>query len=135
MGLLNAGDWKGKWIAKAEDSTTQAKDVSTLLIRREFAVKPGLKRAIAFVCGLGDCELSLNGKKVGEDLLGTGWSAYNKTCLYETRDLTTLLKKGANVIGLELSSSMYNVTPCSRLNSRNARVRSSSRLSSTAAPL
>src|SRR5664280_93221 len=44
-------------------------------IRREFTVQPGLKRAIAHVCGLGQYELSVNGNKIGDDLLSPGWSA------------------------------------------------------------
>jgi alpha-L-rhamnosidase len=51
-------------------------------------VKPGLKRALVNICGLGQYELTLNGKKVGDDFLSPGWSKYDKTCLYDTRDIT-----------------------------------------------
>lgn len=82
---------------------------STLLARREFSVRPELRRALIFVSGLGHYELSVNGTRVGQSLLAPGWTAYDKTRLYDTYDLTTLLKAGPNAAGLCLGSGMYNV--------------------------
>lgn len=81
-----------------------------LLLRREFAVKTGLTRAVVHVTGLGHYELFLNGKKVGEDLLSPGWSNCRKTVLYDTYDVTALLKPGTNnAAGLAMGNGMYNV--------------------------
>ena len=102
MGVLKPSDWNAKWIAGATNW-------ETLLLRREFIVKPGLKRALIHVCGLGQYELSLNGKKVGDDLLSPGWTKYDRTCLYDTRDITSLLRQGPNAAGLLLGNGMYNV--------------------------
>jgi PelA/Pel-15E family pectate lyase len=102
MGVLKDDDWQARWIGSA--ATSQA-----LLLRREFAVKPGLKRAIAHVCGLGHYEMFLNGAKAGDDLLAPGWTKYDKTCLYDTRDLTPLLREGDNAVALALGNGMYNV--------------------------
>src|SRR5258708_33336 len=82
---------------------------STLRLRREFTVRPRLRRALAFVSGLGHYTLTVNGSLVDEDLLAPGWTAYEKSCLYDTRDLTALLAPGANAIGLTLASGMYSV--------------------------
>jgi alpha-L-rhamnosidase len=103
MGVLNESDWKARWIAAPTNC-------ATLLMRREFTVKPGLKRAVIHLCGLGQYELTLNGRKSDEDLLSPGWTKYDKTCLYETRDITKWLKTGPNAIGIELGNGMYNVT-------------------------
>jgi alpha-L-rhamnosidase len=103
MGLLKEADWQAKWIAA--NTSTQ-----TVLLRREFVVKPELKRAIAHVCGLGQYEVSLNGRKVGDDLLTPGWTKYDKTCLYDTYDITAMLREGRNAVGLFLGNGMYNVT-------------------------
>lgn len=102
MGLLTADAWKAKWICApaATDS---------LLLRKEFIVKPGLKRAIAHATGLGQYEMSLNGAKVGKDLLSPGWTDYNDTILYDTRDITAQLRVGANAVGLTLGNGMYHV--------------------------
>jgi hypothetical protein len=102
-GVLNDADWQAKWIGAADTN------IPSLLLRREFTVKPGLKRALVNICGLGQYDLTLNGKKVGDDFLSPGWSKYDKTCLYDTRDITTDLKKGRNAAGIELGNGMYNV--------------------------
>jgi alpha-L-rhamnosidase len=102
MGLLNPEDWHYKWIAAPTNS-------ETLLLRHDFVVKPRLKRALVNVCGLGQYELSLNGQKAGDDFLAPGWTDYRKTCLYDTRDVTLLLREGKNAIGLFLGNGMYNV--------------------------
>ena len=89
----------------------QAKaDYQTMMLRREFTVKPGLKRAVAHVCGLGQHEVSVNGRKVGEDLLSPGWTKYDKTCLYDTHDITAALHPGPNELRLLLGHGMYDVT-------------------------
>ena len=103
MGLLNDSDWQAKWIGAADTN------IPSLLLRHEFSVKPGLKRALVDICGVGQYELTLNGKKVGDDFLSPGWTKYNKTCLYDTRDITAHLQNGQNAIGIELGNGMYNV--------------------------
>ena len=72
-------------------------------------VKPGLRRALVHVTGVGAYELALNGQKVGEDLLAPGWTTYEKTVLYDTHDVTTLLRPGANAAGIFLGNGMYSV--------------------------
>ena len=81
----------------------------TLLLRREFPVRARLRRALASVCGLGHYEMTVNGARVGTGLLTPGWTAYDKTCLYDTHDVTPLLRMGANAVGLVLGNGMYNV--------------------------
>lgn len=82
----------------------------TVMLRREFTVKPGLRRAVADVCGLGTYEMALNGVKAGGDLFSPGWTKYDKTCLYDTCDITSLLHPGTNELGMLLGNGMYNVT-------------------------
>ena len=103
MGPLNSSDWHAQWIGAADTN------IPSLLLRREFSVKPGLKRALINLCGLGQYELTLNGKKVGDDFLSPGWTKYDRTCLYDTRDLTADLRRGQNAVGIELGNGMYQV--------------------------
>lgn len=84
------------------------------IFRREFAVKAGLQRALVFISGLGHYELSANGAKVGDALLAPGWTKYDKTCLYDTFDFTTMLTNGNNAVGVMLGNGMYHVPPNSR---------------------
>ncbi|HMP81905.1 MAG TPA: family 78 glycoside hydrolase catalytic domain, partial [Verrucomicrobiota bacterium] len=102
MGVADTNNWRGKWIVAP--AATEA-----LLLRREFNVKPGLKRAVVNVTGLGQYELTINGSKAGNDLLSPGWTDYNDTILYDTQDVTALLKEGQNAMGMWLGNGMYNV--------------------------
>ena len=103
MGVLQNSDWRAKWIGAVDTN------IPSLLLRHEFVVKPALKRALVNICGLGQYELTLNGKKTSDDFLSSGWTKYNKTCLYDTRDITDLLRTGKNAVGIELGNGMYNV--------------------------
>ena len=84
------------------------------IFRRQFTVNSGLQRAVIYICGLGQYELSANGAKVGDTLIAPGWTKYNKTCLYDSLDLTSYLTNGNNAIGVMLGNGMYNVQPSSR---------------------
>jgi len=108
MGLLQKQDWSSaKWIGAPE--TFDSAINSTVLLRREFSIKPRLKRAIISICGLGQYETTVNGKQLTESLLNPGWTQYDKTCLYDTYDITYLVNSGQNAIGLLLSNGMYRV--------------------------
>lgn len=137
MGVLNAADWKAQWISangaekyaikyqSARQDINLARDLieyrkankpnkndpnySSMLLRKEFEVKPELRRAVIHVCGLGHYELNINGKKVGDYLLAPGWTDYRFTALYDTYDVTGMLSRGDNAIGLILSNGMYNI--------------------------
>src|SRR5262249_13154492 len=74
------------------------------LLRKEFAVSGKPKRAIIYICGLGQFELHVNGLKASEDFLQPGWTDYRKTCLYCAYDVTPLLKLGRNAIGVMLGN-------------------------------
>jgi alpha-L-rhamnosidase len=102
MGLLEPGEWTARWISDPAGSESP-------LFRREFSVRPGLVRATIHVSGLGQYELFANDRKVGDDVLSPGWTKYDRTVLYDTRDLTPFLQPGTNAIGMMLGKGMYRV--------------------------
>jgi hypothetical protein len=102
MGILRPEEWRAAWVGAASPS-------ETVLLRRGFAVRKNLVRAVIHVCGLGQFVLTVNGRRVGDDLLAPGWTKYDRTCLYETYDLTALVREGANAAGLFLTNGFYNV--------------------------
>ena len=85
------------------------KPSATIELRKEFALAKEIKRAVAYVCGLGFYELRLNGQKVGDRVLDPGWTNYRKTCLYTAYDVTAQLAPGRNALGVMLGNGMYNV--------------------------
>ncbi|MEO7211779.1 family 78 glycoside hydrolase catalytic domain [Mucilaginibacter sp.] len=84
---------------------------SSMLLRKDFKVKPRLISAVAFISGLSAFELTVNGKKASKNLFSPGWTDYKKTVLYDTYDLTDLLKNGLNALGVILGNGMYNIQP------------------------
>ena len=98
---------RDRWITAP--ASIKGNDNSTAVLRGEFSAKPGVKRATVNICGLGQYEMNLNGSNVTADLLTPGWTEYNKTCLYDTYDVTPLIHEGSNAVGILLGNGMYRV--------------------------
>jgi alpha-L-rhamnosidase len=77
-------------------------------LRKPFAVSKPVRRAMVYYSGLGLSELWLNGAKVGDHVLSPGLTDYDKHVLYETFDVTSSLKPGANTVGLWLGNGRYH---------------------------
>ena len=91
------------------DSAQNPRANTTLLLRREFTVRPGLVRAFAHITGLGHYEFTVNGARIGNGLLAPGWTHYAKTVLYDTHDITDRLRPGTNALGLVLAGGFHNL--------------------------
>ncbi len=78
------------------------------LLRKGFDLSQPVKEALLFVTGLGNYQLFLNGKRIDGGALAPGMTDYNKRVLYNTYDLTGLLKRGQNSLGLMLGRGWYN---------------------------
>ncbi|RKR84349.1 alpha-L-rhamnosidase-like protein [Mucilaginibacter gracilis] len=129
MGLLNTADWKGaSWIAYEvmPDSLKILPGIATPgtkkhspgtdvlpILRKSFKVSKPVKNATIFISGLGHFEMNLNGAKVGNHFLDGGWVNYQKEAEYVSFDLTELLKKGENALGIMLGNGFY-FTPSGR---------------------
>lgn len=105
MGLLRPADWEAKWI----DTGTGNRGPEMPIFRREFKIVKPVRRAILSICGLGQFELHIDGKKIGNDVLQPGWTDYAKTCLYVSEDVTGNLSAGKHAVGVMLGNGMYNV--------------------------
>lgn len=77
------------------------------MLRKEFSVGSGLRRATAYVSGLGLSELYVNGSKAGDDVLSPNLSEYAKRVFYVTHDVTKQLKSGENALGVMLGNGRY----------------------------
>jgi hypothetical protein len=130
MGLTEAKDWgKAVWIAlekdRKEEYTVPARlDFDNIRktmgersigfyklpqLRKTFTIQKQVKRAVAFVAGLGHFDLFLNGEKTGNNFLDAGWTKYDKQALYVAFDLTGSLKTGENILGVMLGNGFYNI--------------------------
>jgi alpha-L-rhamnosidase len=89
-------------------STVQVPAPPAPHFRRGFQVNGNIKRATAYICGLGYNELYINGRKVGDHMLDPGWTRYDRRSLYVTHDVTSYLKNGANALGVILGTGHYD---------------------------
>lgn len=119
-GLLHQSDWTAHWIAASPDipaNTPSIERTGTFgeyppplpIFRRDFSISKSVTQAIIFVAGLGQYELHLNGKPVTNTVLNPGWTNYQKTILYNSWNVTRLIRPGVNTLGIMLGNGMYNV--------------------------
>ncbi len=83
------------------------RELPARMLRREFAADKKVRRAVAYVCGLGLSELYLNGQKVSKDVLSPGLTDYFKRDLYVAYDVTKLVKRGGNAVGVVLGNGRF----------------------------
>ncbi|QJD81969.1 alpha-L-rhamnosidase [Cohnella herbarum] len=114
MGLLHADDWSAKWICHGTDEDGMDNDLSMPLFRHEFITQKSIHRARAYICGLGQYELRINGYKVEDHVLEPGWTHYDRTCLYKAYDVTKLLTAEQHAVGIMLGNGFYHVTSSGR---------------------
>lgn len=105
MGLLNASDWKAKWIEAgfAEDSINRPAQY----FRKPFSLTKKIKNATAYITAHGLYEAQINGKRVGDYYLTPGWTSYNNRLQYQVYDVTPMLNNGTNAVGVVSGSGWY----------------------------
>ena len=123
MGLLSKEDWKADWIGAPEVINTGNWKLPAPMLRKEVIVAKPIKKARAYISGLGYYELWINGKKIGDHVLSPNQTNYDKrklekwsepkighmttTVLYETHDVTSAIKSGPNTFGVLLGNGWY----------------------------
>ena len=123
MGLLSRNDWQAKWIGAPEAINTGKWKLPAPQFRKEVLIAKNIRKARAYISGLGYYELYLNGRKVGNHVLSPNQTNYDirklekwsenrignmsTTVLYETFDITPYLKAGSNAFGVILGNGWY----------------------------
>ncbi|MFE9879323.1 alpha-L-rhamnosidase [Streptomyces sp. NPDC005784] len=117
-----AGDWRGDgfddsgWsaakVAAAWGSGPWGRVVPASFaanqLRHEFTLpRKRVARARLYATALGLYEAHLNGRRVGRDQLAPGWTDYRERVQYQTYDVTSLLRPGANAIGAYVAPGWY----------------------------
>jgi len=103
--LLEASDWKALWIGTEMEGPVE--DQPSPLFRKEFSVDGDVESARLYISGLGLYEAEINGKKVGNQVLTPGWTSFQNRVQYQTYDVTSMVNKGENALGLTLGNGWY----------------------------
>lgn len=121
---IDPREWKGDWISAPTVFDLQALNQHRYamirgaitndylepmpLLRKEFSIAKPVRQARVYIAAPGFHELYLNGKKISEDVLSPAFTNYDKTVLYNVRDVTGILTRGNNAAGIMLGNGWYN---------------------------
>lgn len=96
-------EWLGTWIGVPDSWNGGA-----LSIRRALdPFEKKVKKARAYIAGIGYHEFYVNGKKVSDAVLNPGVTDYDKRVLFSTYDITSLLNGKGDVVGILLGYGWY----------------------------
>lgn len=125
MGLLRPADWTGQWVNDGKSNPTNDaafyEDDPAPLFRRELKLGKPVRRARLYISGLGYYEASLNGQRIGDQVLDPGWTMYGQRVFYSTYEVSNQLRKGNNCLGVTLGNGWWNPLPLRLWGQRNFR--------------
>ena len=110
ISLLNQNDWTAQWIGCNfdDDSLVQKTRLPARYFRKNFTLRDNIQRARLYVSGLGQYSAYLNEYQVApEEILKPALSDYRKRVYFNAYDVTDMLKKGENAIGVTLAGGRY----------------------------
>jgi alpha-L-rhamnosidase len=118
-GLLFTRDWKAQWIEGEQEPAYEEPKIDPRLgltkirasldsismrpawyTRRNFNVDKNIRRGRVYATARGVYNLEINGKKPGNAKLAPGYTAYDKLLRYQTYDITRLIIRGVNAVGM-----------------------------------
>ena len=106
MGLLEASDWKAKWITgnyKVKKNERYPVDC----FRKQLSVDAEVKSARLYITACGLYEAKLDGEKIGNFCLAPGHTDYRKRVQYQTYDVTRRLSLGDHALTVQLADGWY----------------------------
>ena len=120
--LFNETDWQADWIAapsvwdfksfvmkrQVNQASNNQWDENAPMLRCDFTSKKEIDKARMYICGVGYYEAYLNGERISDDHLNPAFTKYDKRLLYQTYDVTSMVKK-ENAIGIMLGNGWYNM--------------------------
>ncbi len=121
-----AKDWLGAWVRPAQRPTEierwtigewvaghrPEKSVEDRLrpsqrLRQRFSVAPGLRRARLFATAHGIYRAEINAQRIGDRLFAPGYDSYEHLLAVQGYDVTELLHRGDNVLGVALADGWW----------------------------
>jgi alpha-L-rhamnosidase len=95
-----------EWAAAMIGSPTQATG-KPALVRSAFTLDGEVARATLYATAHGVYQVVINGEAVDDEILKPGWTSYQWRLVHETTDVTALLRRGENVVGVDLAGGWY----------------------------
>jgi len=106
MGLLNASDWKAKWIT-GDYKVNRKERYPVDCFRKELTISGEVNAARLYITACGLYEAKLDGMKIGRFCMAPGHTDYRKRVQYQTYDVTQLLSQGCHALTVQLADGWY----------------------------
>ncbi len=106
MGLLDAHNWKAKWITgnyKVKKSERYPVDC----FRKYLSITKDVEYARLYITACGLYEAKLDEQRIGNFVLAPGHTDYHKRVQYQTYDVTELLSVGNHTMTVQLADGWY----------------------------
>nr|WP_288944572.1 alpha-L-rhamnosidase [uncultured Roseburia sp.] len=91
-----------QWIT----SEKEYREGEVFVYRQKFTASQ-VKKAVFYGTALGVYEAELNGTKIGRQMFAPGFSYYPRRVLYQTHEVTELLREGENTLTIYLGQGWY----------------------------
>lgn len=109
--LLHTSDWQAGWaessLRKKKGKPGFGKQDPATMFRRAFSLKDTPAKARVYATCHGAYHLSVNGQRPDQREFAPEHTVYEKYLCYQTYDVTGLLQKGENVLGMYVGDGWY----------------------------
>ena len=103
-GLLQPRDWTGRFISPR---TLGGIGQPAPVLTRSINLRSPIVSARLYATAHGVYVATLNGARVGDEVLAPGWTSYHHRLRYQTYDVTSLLREGENKLAVLLGNGWF----------------------------
>jgi alpha-L-rhamnosidase len=103
-GLLEPADWVARFISPRNLGSIGA---SAPYVSSTLHIPGPIANARLYITAHGLYEATLNGRRVGDQVLTPGWTSYQHRLRYQTYDVTDLVREGGNDVAVLLGNGWY----------------------------
>lgn len=96
--------------AKGDDKAVlwmPSSDINAPIMRKNVNLGKEVKRARLYATARGAYWFYINGQRVGDGYLNPGWTDFRHRIMYNTYDVTQMLRQGNNALGIELGHGWF----------------------------
>lgn len=113
LGLLKNEDWQAKWISLPNQQAIEIPEIEKKVykvqyLRKNFNLSDEVEDARLYITARGLFSAEINGEQIGNDVLTPGWTSYQKRIETLTYNVSSVLSKGENAIGIELAEGWHS---------------------------
>jgi alpha-L-rhamnosidase len=105
--ILRQDEWQAQWAAAEPGKKHGKRGRSASLFRKNFTLKEKPLKARVYATAHGVYRLTVNGERADDREFAPEFTIYEKRLYFQTYDVTGLLNKGKNVLGITVADGWY----------------------------